>query len=362
MSNARRTPRHRKKIDLALQGGGAHGAFTWGVLDRLLEDDRLEISAVSGSSAGAMNAVVMAAGLMAGGRRQAREALRAFWASVGASAQLNPLNGGLFGTLFASAARWSPVGQYLDLATRVFSPYQLNPLNLNPLRQVIADAVDFDAVRRCDRIELFVGATHVRSGRLRVFRNPELSVDVVLASACLPMLFQAVEVDGEAYWDGGYMGNPTLLPLVDEATAADVLLVQVNPIERAEVPTRAPDILARIDEITFNGSLIKEMRSIALLKRLLRDEGRPIERYREPLFQRVHDLRLHRLDGGAELARLGDSSRMAADPATLARLHRLGASAAHAWLAHNFAHIGRRSTLDLVREFSSEPLFGADPR
>ncbi len=354
MSNARRTPRHRKKIDLALQGGGAHGAFTWGVLDRLLEDDRLEISAISGSSAGAMNAVVLAAGLMAGGRRQAREALRAFWSSVGASAQLNPLNGGLFGTLFANAAQWSPVGQYLHFATPVFSPYQFNPMNLNPLRQVIAEAVDFDAVRRCDRIELFIGATQVRSGRLRVFRNAELSVDVVLASACLPMVFQAVEIDGEAYWDGGYMGNPTLLPLVDEASATDLLLVQINPIECDEVPTRTPDILARIDEITFNGSLIKEMRAIALLKRLLRDEGRPIERYREPMFQRVHDLRLHRLDGGGELARLGDSSKVSADPATLSRLHRLGSAAADDWLKHNFAHIGRRSTLDLVREFSGE--------
>ncbi|MEB2336527.1 MAG: patatin-like phospholipase family protein [Burkholderiales bacterium] len=354
MTSTRRTPRHRKKIDLALQGGGAHGAFTWGVLDRLLEDERLEISAVSGSSAGAMNAVVMASGLMAGGRRQAREALRSFWASVGASAQLNPLNGGLFGTLFASAAKWSPLGQYLDFTTQVFSPYQLNPLNLNPLRRMLADAVDFDAVRRCDRIELFIGATQVRSGQLRVFRNAELSVDVVLASACLPMVFQAIEIDGEAYWDGGYMGNPTLLPLVHEATATDVLLVQVNPIECDKVPTRAPEIMARIDEITFNGSLIKEMRSIALLKRLLRDEGRPIERYREPMFQRVHDLRLHRLDGGAELARAGNGTRMAADPATLSRLHRLGSAAADAWLARNFAHIGRRSTLDLVREFSGE--------
>jgi len=354
MSLTRQPSRRRKRIDLALQGGGAHGAFTWGVLDRLLEDDRLEISAISGSSAGAMNAVLLAAGLMAGGRREAREMLRTFWVGMGASAQLNPLNGGLFGTLFGSATSWSPLGQYLDLATRVLSPYQFNPLNLNPLRRMIAEAVDFDAVRRCDRIELFIGATHVRSGRLRVFRNPELSVDVVLASTCLPMLFQAVEIDGEAYWDGGYMGNPTLLPLIDEDTANDVLLVQVNPIERDEVPTRAPEILARIDEITFNGSLIREMRTIALLKRLLRDEGRPIERYREPLFQRVHDLRLHRLDGGAELAQAGDSNRLSTDPATLRRLHHLGSAAAAAWLAHNFSHIGRRSTLDLVREFSGE--------
>ena len=357
MSTVRRSTRVRRKIDLALQGGGAHGAFTWGVLHRLLEDDRIEISAISGSSAGAINAVVMAAGLMAGGRTAAREALHELWASIGASARLNPLNGGMFGAMFGSAAAaWTPLGLYLDMASHVFSPYQFNPLNVNPLRQVIADAVDFDAVRRCDKVDLFIGATQVRTGRLRVFRNAELSVDAVLASACLPMLFQAVEIDGEAYWDGGYTGNPTLLPLIAEATADDVLLVQINPVERDDVPTRASDILERIDEITFNGSLLKELRSIALLKRMLRDEGRPIERYRAPLFRRIHDLRLHRLDGGVDLARLGNGSRLAADPASLSKLRRLGGDAADDWLARNFTHLGRRSTIDLKREFPGEAL------
>jgi len=359
MSTARRSPRPRKHVDLALQGGGAHGAFTWGVLDRLLEDERLEIAGISGASAGAINAVVMAAGLMAGGRTAAREALLAFWSSVGTSSRLNPLNGGMFGALFGSAAAsWTPLGLYMDMASRVLSPYQFNPLNLNPLRQVIADAVDFDAVRRCDKVDLFIGATHVRTGRLRVFRNAELSVDAVLASACLPTMFQAVEIDGEAYWDGGYTGNPALLPLIAEATADDVLLVQINPVERDEVPTRASDILERIDEITFNGSLLKELRSIALLKRMLRDEGRPIERYRAPLFRRIHDLRLHRLDGGVELAQLGNGSRLAADPASLSRLRRLGCDAADGWLARNFTHLGRRSTIDLRREFPGEALPG----
>lgn len=360
MTTVRRSTRVRRKIDLALQGGGAHGAFTWGVLHRLLEDDRIEINAISGSSGGAINAVVMAAGLMAGGRAAAREALREFWASVGASARLNPLNGGMFGAMFGSAASaWTPLGLYLDMASHVFSPYQFNPMNVNPLRQVIADAVDFDAVRRCDKVDLFIGATQVRTGRLRVFRNAELSVDAVLASACLPMLFQAVEIDGEAYWDGGYTGNPTLLPLIAEASADDVLLVQINPTERDEVPTRAQDILARIDEITFNGSLLKELRSIALVKWMMREEGRPIERYRAPLFRRLHDLRLHRLDGGIELARLGNSSRLAADPATLSQLHRLGYDAADGWLSRNFMHLGRRSTFDLERDFPRDSLPGS---
>ncbi|MBE0593133.1 MAG: patatin-like phospholipase family protein [Gemmatimonadales bacterium] len=353
MNAPRRRSRPRKLIDLALQGGGAHGAFTWGVIERLLEDERIEISAVSGASAGAMNAVVLASGLMAGGRRVAREALLGFWTDVGASARLNPLNGGPFGAAFGQAfSAWSPLGLYFDLASRMFSPYQFNPLNVNPMRGMLAKAVDFEAVRRCDKVQLFVGATHVRSGRLRVFRNPELSVDAVLASACLPMLFQAVEIDGEAYWDGGYMGNPTLFPLIADGTARDLLLVQLNPLERDDVPTQASGILERIDEITFNGSVLKELRMIALMKELLRREGRPAREYREPLIRHLGALHVHRLDGASALAQLGGARRLQSDSATLSQLRRIGYAAADGWLERNFAHLGRRSTIDLAREFA----------
>jgi NTE family protein len=353
MSASRRRSRPRKRIDLALQGGGAHGAFTWGVLDRLLEDERLEVSAISGTSAGAMNAVVLASGLMAGGRSAAREALRGFWTDVGAGVRLNPLfGGGLFaGTLGGALSTWSPLGPYLDMASRVFSPYQLNPLNVNPLRRVLEKAVDFDAVRRCDKVRLFVGATHVRSGRLKVFRNESLSLEAVLASACLPMLFQAVEIDGEAYWDGGYMGNPSLFPLVADSGAHDLLLVQLNPLEHDDVPTQAPDILERIDEITFNGSVLKELRLIAMLKEMLHREGRPLREYHEPLIRHLGALHVHRLDGASALADLGSTNRLQADTATLTRLHRAGHAAADEWLGSNFAHLGRRSTVDLAREF-----------
>ena len=338
MSTARRPTRPRKHVDLALQGGGAHGAFTWGVLDRLLEDERLEIAGVSGASAGAINAVVMAAGLMAGGRGAAREALLAFWTSVGASTRLNPLNGGMFGALFGSAASWTPLGMYMDMASRVLSPYQFNPLNLNPLRQVIEDAVDFDAVRRCDKVDLFIGATHVRTGRLRVFRNAELSVDAVLASACLPTMFQAVEIDGEAYWDGGYSGNPSMSPLIRECHASDTILVQINPIERRGTPRTAREIHNRLNEIAFNSVLLKELHAGALLKHAT-DPGTGEGAI-------WAQMRIHRISSDVMLE-LGYSSKMIAEWAFFCMLRDEGRKAASEFLAAHGKDLGVRSSLDL---------------
>lgn len=341
-----------KTIDLALQGGGAHGAFTWGVLERILEEERIEIVGVSGTSAGAMNAVALAAGLMQGGRKGARETLRRFWAGVGAAARFSPLNANAFGALFGNwMLAHSPMHVYLDIASRMVSPYQFNPYNLNPLRSVLVDTVDFAQVRACHKVRLFIAATHVRSGKLRVFRHEELTAEAVLASACLPLLFQAVEVGGEPYWDGGYMGNPSLLPLISESPAQDLLLVQVNPSLREAVPTNAQAILDRINEITFNGSLIKEMRAIALLKKLIRDEGQPGHHYREPLFAQVDSLRLHRIDAQDELAHLGAASKLNTAWGFLQRLHRIGHDAADRWLARSFTHLGRRSTLDPIKAF-----------
>ncbi len=341
-----------RRIDLALQGGGSHGAFTWGALDRILEDERIEIAGVSGTSAGAMNAVALAAGLMDGGRRGAREALRRLWSEVGTAARFSPLNASVLSAFFGN---WtlgsSPLHLYLDLASRLFSPYQFNPLDLNPLRDILKRAVDFERVRGCDKVQLFIAATHVATGKLRIFRHGELSAEAVLASACLPLLFQAVEVDGEAYWDGGYMGNPSLLPLITESPAHDLLLVQINPSLREKVPTRAREILDRIDEITFHGSLLKEMRAVALMKKLIRDEGQPGHHYREALFRQIDGLKVHRIEAETELARLGASSKLNAAPGLLAHLHRIGRAAADDWLQRNFTHLGRRSTLDLFKEF-----------
>lgn len=268
--------RRVKHIELALQGGGAHGAFTWGVLDRLLEDERIGIDAISGTSAGAMNAVVLADGLMASGRDGARDALRRFWNRVSNAAGQSAMLTDAWSTFFGNwSVKGSPLHLYLDWVSRSMSPYQFNPMDLNPLRDIVAAEVDFERVRACDKVRLFVSATNVRTGRLREFRQSDLSADVVMASACLPLVFRAVEIDGEAYWDGGYLGNPSLLPLIAESPAHDLLLVQINPSRRDALPTTPQDILDRLNEITFNSSLVKELRSLALIQQLLRQEGAP---------------------------------------------------------------------------------------
>lgn len=347
---------HGKKLqlDLALQGGGSHGAFTWGVLDRLLEEEWLEIAAVSGTSAGAMNAVALSAGLMDGGREGARATLHRFWKRV---AELSPFHhiqstplGGFMGSATAWMAPWfEPWQQTAAALGSQLSPYQLNPLNLNPLRQILLDTVDFERVRCCTKTHLFIAATQVRTGALRVFDQQGLTPDMVLASACLPLLFQAVEIDGEAYWDGGYAGNPSLMPLITQSTADDLLLVQINPIERSELPTRASDILERINEVTFNASLLKELRTIALLKQLIEvEDDRPEHTYRNPLFQQLQSLRVHQIDGGASLSPLGAASKNNTQWLFLQQLHGLGRSAADQWLAQHGDALGQRSSFDFA--------------
>ncbi len=358
------TPRTRKKpttasatrkhpIDLALQGGGSHGAFTWGVLDRLLEDETLEIAAISGTSAGAMNAVALAAGLMDGGREGARRALRRFWERVAELSPFHSFEASPLGTLMGPANDWlapfmkpwtEPFKQATNALNSQWSPYQLNPLNLNPLRDILRDTVDFDRVRQCHKTQLFVAATQVRTGALRIFGQHELTADMVLASACLPLLFQAVEIDGEAYWDGGYAGNPSLLPLVEERRADDLLLVQINPTQREAVPSSARDILDRINEVTFNASLIKEMRTLALMKQLIGDKP---HKDSPELFKQLQRLRVHMIDGGASLSTLGAESKTNTQWAFLSRLHELGRESAAAWLKAHRRDLGKRSSFEL---------------
>ncbi len=338
-----------KKIDLGLQGGGAHGAFTWGVLDRLLSEERMQIEGISGTSAGAMNAVVVADGLAQGGREGAREALKRFWRAVSEAGKTSPIQRTWVDQLLG---RWSldysPGYIAMDLMSRLVSPYEMNPLNINPLRDLVASLVDFDRVNHCESVQLFISATNVRTGRPHVFKSPDITVDTVMASACLPFVFQAVEIDGEAYWDGGFMGNPVLYPLVDETTARDLVIVQINPLIREGVPRTARDILNRINEIDFNSSLLKDIRAILMLKLL----GAAPEHQDE----RLRDLAIHRIHAEHDLADLGVSSKMNAEWAFLEHLHDIGRRAADRWISEHWEDLGVRSTYPL-----DHVLWGLDP-
>jgi len=329
-----------RMIELALQGGGAHGAFTWGVLDRLLEDDRIQIEGICGTSAGALNGVVVADGLDREGKEGARKALKRFWSEVSNAGSFSPLQRTSLDRLFGRwTLDWSPGYILFDLMSRLVSPYQLNPLNLNPVRDLIACLVDFDRVRHAEGIKLFIAATNVRTGKLKLFRRHEMTVDMVMASACLPFMFQAVEIDGEAYWDGGYMGNPSLFPLVDECQSHDIVVVQINPILREDIPRTASDILNRLNEITFNSSLIKDIRSMALLKKLIDAGDLEHDRYKDVLF--------HRINADAELKPLGVSSKVNTEWAFLEHLHDVGYRTTSEWLEENYQNLGKRSTIDI---------------
>jgi NTE family protein len=325
-------------IDLALQGGGAHGAFTWGVLDRFLEEPQLRIEGISGTSAGAMNAAVLAHGDAASGAKGARKALENFWSRVSQAARFSPFQRT---PLDMMLGRWtmdtSPIFLALDIAARVFSPYDLNPRGANPLRDILAECVDFAQLGQSP-IRLFVTATNVRTGRGRVFRNAELTPDVLLASACLPTLFQAIEIDGEPYWDGGYAGNPTITPLVRECASSDTVLVQVNPIERPGTPRSAREILDRLNEVSFNSPLMKELRMIAVLRQVANTgdcEG-----------ARWAGMRIHRI-ASSMMTELGSSSKLNAEWEFFCMLRDEGRRCAHAFLNDHVQDLGCRSTLDL---------------
>ncbi|HEU4458868.1 MAG TPA: patatin-like phospholipase family protein [Methylibium sp.] len=342
---APRPPKRPGRVDLALQGGGSHGAFTWGVLDRLLEDDALEIGAVSGTSAGALNAAVLATGLANGGAPAARDALAAFWHDVSREGQIfAPFSRGSNGAPSPGGFGIDDLPSYRWFSSffRAFSPYEFNPLNLNPLRDVARRHIDEEALRK-GGLPLFIAATSVTTGQARVFTGRELSIDVLLASACLPMTFQAVEIDGEPYWDGGYTGNPAIYPLIYQTEALDILLVRINPLKREGTPRRAEDILDRISEITFNASLIAEMRAIAFVSRLVREGKLDAGRYK--------DLRLHMIADDAGLTPLGANSKMNTDRAFLEQLHTLGRIAARDWQHRHLADVGVKSSFDVERVF-----------
>jgi NTE family protein len=325
-------------VDFALQGGGAHGAFTWGALDRLLEESWLHIDGISGTSAGAMNAAVLADGHAAGGAEGARAALESFWRSVSRAALLSPLRRGFLDVLLD---RWSldhsPVFIAMDLMARLFSPYDLNPGGFNPLRGILAECIDFERLGQAP-IKVFVTATNVRTGQGHVFRNREITPDVLLASACLPIMFQAIEIDDENYWDGGYSGNPTITPLVRECASKDTILVQINPVERPGTPKTARDILNRVNEVSFNSVLLKELRMIALLRQVA-DCG-------DSEGALWAGMRIHRV-ASEIMVNLGYSSKLNAEWDFLCMLRDAGRGSVDSFLEAHAADLGQRSTYDL---------------
>jgi NTE family protein len=349
-------------INLALQGGGAHGAFTWGVLDRLLEDGRLSFSAISGTSAGAMNAVALADGWQRGEggdpRESARERLSAFWHAVGQKGRFSPIQRTPLDVLTGNFnMEANPALLWFEAVSRTVSPRMANPFNINPLRDVVEAEIDFARIAACKAMELFISATHVETGRGRVFRNHELTADHVMASACLPTMFPAVEIEGEHYWDGGFAGNPALYPFFYENAVEDVLLVQINPILRPHVPESARDIADRINEVTFNAGLLAELRAIAFVKKLIGQGRLSAQEYR--------DIRMHRIDADDALSSLSSASKLLAEPTFLLHLRDLGRAAAEDWLDAGVEHVGVGSGIDLSDMLSAgmrAPLSPLGPR
>ena len=341
----------RKKINLALQGGGAHGAFTWGVIDGLIEDGRIEIEGISGTSAGAINAVMVADGLANGGPRVACERLAGFWKAVSVDGELPAFQRQVIDRLFSFLPiDGSPVQNWFDALSRFWSPYDINPLHINPLKDVIDRFVDFDAVQTFAGPPLFVSATNVHTGRLAVFPREKITADVVMASACLPLMFQAVEIDGVPYWDGGYLANPAIFPFFRTTESEDVLLVQINPVELNMTPRTQSEILNRINEVTFNSSLIAEFRAIEFVLRLI-DDGRLPRGLGPGEYRRVN---VHRIALDSVFDKLTAASKLDSDYDFFEMLRAGGRTASHMFLKDHFDDIGVRGTVDLAAESRAE--------
>jgi NTE family protein len=341
----------RKKINLALQGGGAHGAFTWGVLDHLLQDERLEIEGISGASAGALNAVMLADGLARGGREEARKRLADFWRGASADGNLPRVQRAVIDRLFSFFPfEGSPVAAWLDALSQFLSPYDFNPLNINPLKELIEKFVDFDAIRRCTEPQLFISATNVTTGRLRVFAGRKVTADAVMASACLPTLFRAVEIDGAPYWDGGYMGNPAIFPFFRATETEDVLVVQINPRVRHVAPKSSQEIINRLNEITFNSSLLAEFRAIDFVRRLI-DQKRLPRGTGPGEYRRIN---VHRIALDEAFRKLTAASKLNSDYDFFVMLRNGGRRAARNFLNAHFDDLGRDGTIDLRVEAQAE--------
>lgn len=333
-----------KSINFALQGGGAHGAYTWGVLDRFLEEEDLAIDAISGTSAGAMNAAVMVNGYMKGGREGAKKLLEEFWRRISDAAAFSPLHKSPIERMITG---WnmdsSPTYHWFDMMSRIFSPYALNPLNVNPLKFILDELLDYELFKSHKAIKLYITATHVKSGQARVFGAHEITTDALLASSCIPLMFQAVEINGEAYWDGGYMGNPAIWPLIYHSNTEDVVLVQINPVHSDSVPRSAAEIINRLNEITFNSSLIAEMRAIDFVSRLI-EQGRLSESH-------YKDMRMHLVYAAGAMHSLNASSKVNADWDFFIYLRDIGRNTADEWLRQNKQLVGVKSSFDIRNKF-----------
>jgi NTE family protein len=332
----------QRTVNLALQGVGSHGAFTWGVLDRLLEDERLAFDGISATSAGAVNAVVLACGLAAGGREGAKTALNHYWRRLSAMASASIFQPSWFDKMYGNfGLDRSPGYLFVDTLSHFFSPYQLNAVNYNPFKQLLDEVVDFELLRRQPVVKLFLCATNVRTGKVKIFGSEEIRSDHVVASSCQPIMMQAVEIDGEHYWDGGFMGNPAIFPVIYACEARDIVLVHLTPIERPQNPTTAPAILSRMQEVTFNSSLMREMRAVDFVTKLI-DQGRLTGGKR---------MLIHSIDGEDVIGALANSSKMNGDWDFLMHLRNIGRDRADAWLKRNFTRLGVETTVDFDTKF-----------
>ncbi|MBN8531885.1 MAG: patatin-like phospholipase family protein [Alphaproteobacteria bacterium] len=344
-----KTAKH-KRINLALQGGGAHGAFTWGVLDRLLDEEELLIEGISGTSAGAMNAAVLINGYIKDGRAGAKAALEDFWLRVSGHKLLSWMTPpGDFMRRMASDnphmfdLDWTPGYIAFDLLSRMYSPYDLNPLNINPLREILDDVLDLKQLQACSLIKIFVTATSVTTGQPRIFTCEEITADVLMASSCIPMFFQAVQVGDDHYWDGGYVGNPSIYPLIYNCESRDVVIVRVNPLYREEIPHRGMDIINRLNEITFNSSLIAELRVIDFVGKLLDQH-----KLNDPHYKK---LLMHMISPPKVMDRLNASSKVNASWDFFQFLKEAGRESAEEWLKANYGKIGVESSLNVKEAF-----------
>jgi NTE family protein len=335
-----------KSVNLALQGGGAHGAFVWGVVDHLLEDGRLGIEAISATSAGAMNAVALASGMVAGGPEAARENLHEFWQEVSRMDSMYDLYAPLNQWIQALKlpAEYHPFHAAIHFLTHTLPPNLLNPFNFNPLKDLLLKVVDFERLNLSPPApQLFLNATNIRNGKIKVFQTPSITVEAVLASACLPPYFQAIEIDGEHYWDGGYLGNPAIYPLIYRKGSKDVVIVQVTAITRDELPASAADVLHRITEISFNSSLMREMRAIAFATRLIDNNELDGSRHSRMF--------MHWIGNDPLMSQLGTATQFHPEWSLLCRLRDEGRETARQWLDGHFEHIGSRSTVDIAEMF-----------
>jgi len=334
-----------KHLALALQGGGAHGAFTWGVLDRLLDEKNLNLDGFVGISAGAMNATVLAYGLHAGGKSLAKELLEEFWKKASSYSFLSPLRPSWYDLAFGKYGNmdYSPGYMITEITSRFLSPYQVGNGDYNPLREILKELVDFERLKKCQTTQLFVCATHVQKGRAKIFGLSDISADAVLASACLPQLFKAVTINGEDYWDGGYMGNPPIFPLIDNTSVSDILLVQVNPVNIPETPKTAEEIKDRVHELSLNSSLMLEMQKITFVNQML-GEGINFQ----DKFRKIY---VHNINPEKDIWDLNVSSKLNATWEFLLHLKKLGQKYADGWLEENYDKIGKESSCDIQKEF-----------